>query len=76
MLTFVNSINDGLYRTVNKTALPVFAGVMPAYLEVICAGKIQWQRENITEAEADWIDLEYQTSHILSGHGYFRKRLI
>ncbi|GBP00995.1 Putative 115 kDa protein in type-1 retrotransposable element R1DM [Eumeta japonica] len=104
------------YRTVSTAALPVLAGVLPAHMEVVIAGKTDREREGRTAAEVrvfrrraeeemvalwqkdwdeekngrelyryfpdvsarlsfDWVEPDYQTSQLLTGHGCFRKRL-
>ncbi|GBP63882.1 Retrovirus-related Pol polyprotein from type-1 retrotransposable element R1 [Eumeta japonica] len=104
------------YRTVSTAALPVLAGVLPAHMEVVVAGKTDREREGRTAAEVrvlrrrvrdemialwqrdwdeekngrelyryfpdvsarlsfGWVEPDYQTSQLLTGHGCFRKRL-
>ncbi|CAH2216082.1 jg27626 [Pararge aegeria aegeria] len=104
------------YRTVSTSALAVLAGVLPADLEVIRAGKTDLARESATKRElsslrrgiwaevetmwqqrwasdergshlrrffptvegrlrATWVEPDYATSQLLTGHGCFRWRL-
>ena len=104
------------YRSVSSAALPVLAGVLPADLEVLRAGRMEMARQNAAKEEtgierraiwesiieawqnrwnnelngrelfrffpdvsarlnACWVEPDYETSQILTGHGCFRCRL-
>ncbi|GBP17821.1 Retrovirus-related Pol polyprotein from type-1 retrotransposable element R1 4 [Eumeta japonica] len=104
------------YRIVSTAALPVLAGVLPAHIEVIAAGRTDRERDGRTAAEvrafrwyvrsemiaewqknwddekndrelyryfsevsarfsSDWVEPDYQTTQLLTGHYCFRKRL-
>lgn len=104
------------YRSCSTAALPVLAGVLPADLEVVRAGRVQEECEGLTGGERKkkkteilsdvvsvwqtrwaasgngrelysffpdiasrlvrrWVEPDYVTSQILTGHGCFRGRL-
>ncbi|GBP57364.1 Retrovirus-related Pol polyprotein from type-1 retrotransposable element R1 4 [Eumeta japonica] len=61
------------YKTTNMAALPVLAGMLPADLEVTSAGRVDKERD--ARVSSPWVEPDYETSQLLTGHGYFRKRL-
>ncbi|GBP76121.1 Retrovirus-related Pol polyprotein from type-1 retrotransposable element R1 4 [Eumeta japonica] len=78
------------FRTTSTAALPVLAGVLAADLEVkVAGGSTSHRRTNqgrnrelysyfpdvSARLNSPWVESDYETSQLLIGHGYFRKRV-
>ncbi|GBP91218.1 Retrovirus-related Pol polyprotein from type-1 retrotransposable element R1 [Eumeta japonica] len=65
---------SGQSRSVSTAALPVLAGVLPADLEVTCAGKLDLVRLEATKAEEETAGLDYRCSVVLSRFDPYDRR--